>query len=82
MAQTSVKIKPATELVELVNQYPASNVTALERAADLAAAAARLSPFGLGDVDPIVIPRSVLRRILEARAGLVASLEPFTEPSS
>lgn len=80
MARTSVAptIKPTEELVELVTRFEASNIVALERAAAAAEAIRGLEPFALADLNPVVIPRAYLDRILDRGRELAGALEPFT----
>lgn len=78
----TVTLEPTMELADLVRRFQASNVEALQRAAELAADVARFEPFILGDLDPVVVPRSYLERLVERRDRLIAALEPFTaEPA-
>lgn len=79
MAPTAtITVQPVSELVDLVKRFEASNVESLERAVELADAVAPLEPFLLGDLDPVVVPRSYLERLVERRERLAAALEPFT----
>lgn len=74
----TVTVKPTAELVELVERYHASNVTALERAADLVRVVAALEPFAPPAMSPLTIPRDRVDAVLEAARRLADVLEPFT----
>jgi hypothetical protein len=73
----TLTVKPTADLVELVDRFQASNVEALQRAAELVAAVSVLEPFAPPAMSPLTIPRDRVDAVLEAARRLATVLEPF-----